>query len=78
MYRLPIQKPMYRLPIGGNQTLPHIKAMGSCVSVEIERRARNLTTIREYYPPVRLSLSARLINRGTVFFSYSKSATAGL
>jgi hypothetical protein len=27
---------------------------------------------------VRLSLSARLISRGTVFFSHSKSATAGL
>jgi hypothetical protein len=30
------------------------------------------------FPPVRLSLSARLISRGTVFFSHSKSATAGL
>jgi hypothetical protein len=28
--------------------------------------------------PVRLSLSARLISRGTVFFSHSKTATAGL
>jgi hypothetical protein len=31
-----------------------------------------------HYPPVRLSLSARLISRGTVFFSHSKIAIAGL
>jgi hypothetical protein len=31
---------------------------------------------RGYDPPVRLSLSARLISCGTVFFSHSKSATA--
>jgi hypothetical protein len=30
------------------------------------------------YTPVRLSLSARFISRGTVFFSHSKSATADL
>jgi hypothetical protein len=33
---------------------------------------------KEDVPPVRLSLSARLISRGTLFFSHSKSATAGL
>jgi hypothetical protein len=31
-----------------------------------------------YTTPVRLSLSAALISRGTVFFSHSKSATADL
>jgi hypothetical protein len=32
---------------------------------------------KKSYPPVRLSLSARLISRETMFFSHSKSATAG-
>ena len=32
----------------------------------------------QVFPPVRLSLSAQLISRGTVFFSHNKSATAGL
>jgi hypothetical protein len=30
------------------------------------------------FTPVRLTLLARLISRGIVFFSHSKSATAGL
>jgi hypothetical protein len=34
--------------------------------------------IRQYNHPIRLSLSARLISRSTVFFSHNKTATAGL
>jgi hypothetical protein len=39
---------------------------------------QKVVTLPGNIPPVRLSLSARLISRGTVFFSHSKSATAGL
>jgi hypothetical protein len=42
------------------------------------KNKKNIFIFIFYIPPVRLSLSVRLISRGTVFFSHSKSATAGL
>jgi hypothetical protein len=55
-----------------------IAALGTLKRYYILSLTLYLELYNAYFPPVRLSLSARLISRGTVFFSHSKSATAGL
>jgi hypothetical protein len=57
------------------QTVPPAQDRHVCVLGSLQDSRSLVCCI---FPPVRLSLSARLISRGTVFFSHSKSATAGL